>query len=216
MPRRLFLETQGAASAGRTRALAAAGPARTPASALTWPVMPVMSATFLGLPISPSPEPRALGQRTAACAMSLPACGGGLGGAEASGAEAAAPKGRGGVPEHKPLRPGCKEGAHRAASRHNLTEALGRPGREGRGRAEAGPTAGRRGSGLAGAASFASARDAPVAPAAGPAPRDGRRATPRLLRRWPCGQGGAPEGRACRRALSPLAGAVTELQEKKC
>lgn len=133
--------------------------------------MPVMSATFLGLPISPSPEPRALGQRTAACAMSLRACGRRLGGAEASGAEAAAPKGRGGVPARKSPRPGCKELAHRAARRHNLTGALGRPGGEGRGRAEAGPTAGRRGCGLAGAASFASARDAPSAPAAGPAPR---------------------------------------------
>lgn len=133
--------------------------------------MPVMSATFLGLPISPSPEPRALGQRTAACAMSLPACGRGLGGAEASGAETAVPKGRGGVPAHKPPRPSCREVAHRAARRHNLTGALWRPGGEGRGRAKAGPTAGRRDCGLTGAASFASGRDAPVAPAAGPAPR---------------------------------------------
>lgn len=33
-----------------------------PRPALTWPVMPVMSATFLGLPISLSPEIREIGQ----------------------------------------------------------------------------------------------------------------------------------------------------------
>lgn len=35
-------------------------PARTPGP-LTWPVMPVMSATFLGFPVSASPAPQAPG-----------------------------------------------------------------------------------------------------------------------------------------------------------
>lgn len=88
-------------------------PGRAPASALTWPVMPVMSATFLGLPVQPSPEPRALGQRSGECAMSprlerrrkSPGSGAG---------------GRGGVPRASRLAP-LQEGANRAAGSHDLT-----------------------------------------------------------------------------------------------
>lgn len=110
-----------------THAPAAAGPAQAPASALTWPVMPVMRATFLGLPISPSPEPRVLGQRACACAMSLRACDRGQGRAKASGPEAAAPVGRKwGCAGAQAARPGCRKRALRVAGSRNLTVELRR------------------------------------------------------------------------------------------
>lgn len=118
-PRRRFLEHRKPEHWERcTRAPAAAGPTRAPASALTWPVMPVMRATFLGLPISPSPEPRALGQRAGACAMSLRACGRGQGRAKASGAEAAAPEGR---------RWGCARAQTQAAGKERSARRLPKP-----------------------------------------------------------------------------------------
>lgn len=135
-----------------------------PRPALTWPVMPVMRATFLSLPISPSPEPGYLGQLAGAWAMSLQA------GERATDRKA----------EWNKPRAGRDEGA--CASRFKELQrpprsdrARGRPGVErGAGQFSRG---GRRepGCGLAGAASLALAATRQQRPRQ-PRPRRGLRA----------------------------------------
>lgn len=128
---------------------AAPGPPR-PRLALTWPVMPVMSATFLGLPISPSPEPRVLGQRAGACAISPRGARHRQGGATASAAEAAVP-GDVGVYRRASCLAWLQGRAHRAASSHNLTGSS-EAGGKGRG-GPSGPATQRCGCSRAGVAS---------------------------------------------------------------
>lgn len=162
-----------------------------PRLALTWPVMPVMSATFLGLPISPSPEPLALGQRAGACAISPRGVQQRAGRSDSERSRGSSARRRGSVTRVHVASPGGREERAARAAPQSDRELGGGWERQG-----AGPAARRRG----GVAAARRAWRHPVsprrsaAPAAGPAPRQ-----------RPCGRGGAPEGGACRWALRPLA-----------